>query len=315
MPYALDGGDSSLLAPVLIFTFKRLDSLKVLLNSLESNSEISETDLYVFSDLNTKEEDSEKVEDVRRFLREYSTNSAGYNSIEIIEASEHLGLAGSVISGVSRLIAQYGRVIVLEDDLVVSNNYLKYMNQSLDVYEKDDRIWSVSGYSPDIAFPRDYMKPVYLSYRATSWGWATWSDRWDSVDWEMKGYDSYRRRIVDRLRFCRGGNDLPSMLRAHMKGQIDSWAVRWCYHQSMQDKMSVTPVRSLVINSGFGVDATNCNEEIKERFGKEILDRETTDWSCTDLQPDRRITDGFKKMYDLTVYVRIRDKLRGIFGR
>ncbi len=299
-----------MLSPVAIFGYKRLDLLKKLISSLEENKEVSETDIYIFVDKNLNRKDDEEVRHVREYLKEYSYGNTKFKSVSIHEATEHKGLSNSVISGVTEIIDRYGRVIVLEDDLIVSRYFLYYMNQCLDYYENDDRIWSISGYSPNIDIPSDYDKTVYLSYRASSWGWATWSDRWSRVDWDMKDYKSYKWSLSKRVRFCRGGNDLPSMLRAFMNGKIDSWAVRWCYHQSKFDKMSVTPVRSLVINEGFDEDATHCNEEGEAIFGNISLCQELYDWRCPDLETDKDIVAACKSLNDLTFSIRIRDKIR-----
>ena len=299
-------------APIVLFTYKRLDSLKHLLDSLEMNPEAINSDLYIYSDLNEKENDSDKVAKVRCFLTDYRRNNTDFKSITVYEADKHKGLANSVISGVTEILERYGRVIVLEDDLVLSEYFLNYMNQCLDYYEKDDRIWSINGYSSHVKAPAEYVYPVFLDYRASSWGWATWKDRWERVDWSMPDYSSFRWNLRQRARFCRGGNDLPSMLKAYMRGKIDSWAIRWCYYQSRFDKYSITPVNTLVINEGFGDGATNCNDDSEELLGGGNLCQELLNWRCDDLVPARVMTDQVFNLYSLTLNIRIRDKIREI---
>ncbi len=157
-------------APVVIFTYKRLDSLRNLLISLEANEEAPQTDLYFFADLNEDQKDEKKVQDVRNYLSDYANCNNCFKNVCVYAAEKHMGLAESVISGVTKIIEKYGKVIVIEDDLITSKNFLKYMNQCLDYYENDRRIWSINGYSPDIPEKNRYEKPVYLDYRASSWG-------------------------------------------------------------------------------------------------------------------------------------------------
>lgn len=295
------------LAPVVVFTFKRLDNVKALLDSLGQNEEAAGTDLYIYSDLNEKKEDEDKVTAVRDFLRAFQHRNNQYKSITVIEAASHKGLAASVISGVTEILDKYGRVIVLEDDLIVSGYFLSYMNQCLDFYENDARIWSVSGYSPYVAQKEKYDKNVYLDYRASSWGWGTWKDRWEKVDWNVTDYQRFRYNPVMRAKFSRGGNDLPSMLREQMKGRIDSWAVRWVYSQSKNNMYSIAPVKTMVVNNGFGGDASNTGTEIKDKFGREELCQEFMEWKYQDIPFDKSLAKAMRKKYGLTVRTRIED--------
>ena len=299
-----------MLAPIVVFTFKRLDALKQLLHSLEENAEIMESDLYFFSDLNEKKEDEEQVIAVRSFLDEYKREKSKlYKSITIIQAEVHKGLADSIITGVSDIIDRYGEVIVLEDDLLLSRYFLLYMNQCLQYYKKNQKIWSVSGYSATIHAKEKYKKTVYLDYRAMSWGWATWEDRWRRINWDIPDYSRFRRNPISIAKLCRGGNDLPSMLREQANGKIDSWAVRWVYHQSMYNMYSVAPTKTLVINTGFGADATNCDGDTKEKYGGEILSQEECDWRYDDLSIDCRMAWGMYKKHSLSFHEMIKGKI------
>ena len=299
-------------SPVVLFTYKRLDLLKRVLSSLEKNEETLDTDLFIYADLNDKEEDSEKVRLVREFINKYSIDSHAFKTITVIPAKEHKGLANSVISGVSNVIKRFGKVIVLEDDLIVSRFFLKYMNQCLDYYERDDRIWSVNGYSPYVRAKKKYDKAVYLDYRAVSWGWGTWKDRWEMVDWSIPDYSSFVWNIVAKRKFCRGGNDLTGMLRAQMRGKIDSWAIRWCYYESRYDKYSVAPTESLVANDGFDEEATNCNNDSIKKFAISEFANRSCEWRIDDLRVDKDICRDLYRLYSVSIAIRIRDKYREI---
>ncbi len=301
-------------APIVIFLYCRPDKTAALFDSLIKNPLSSMSDVYVFSDGPKNEKAREGVEAVREYLADPSL-AGHFKSFTVDKAASNRGLAASVIDGVGRVIEEYERAIVLEDDLTVSPVFLDYMNSCLDHYKKDKRIFSISGYSPYLPSSSGYDKNVYLSYRASSWGWATWKDRWVMVDWSVSDYAAFKYDPAANRRFMRGGNDLPSMLRAQMKGKIDSWAVRFCYCQSRNDMLSVAPVRSLVSNSGFDGTGTNCLPGDESGFGRVNTDDEIREWCYDDLNTDPALTGDFYRYYHISIPVRIRDKVRELSGK
>lgn len=242
------------LAPLIIFTYNRLDTLEVSIKSLQENFLANQTDVFIFSDSARAEKDIELVNKVRKFL--HSIN--GFKSITIIERNENYGLAKNIIEGVTNIINQYEKVIVLEDDLLTSKNFLSYMNQALDFYENDERIFSISGYSSILPSLKTLDDDGYLSYRPSSWGWGTWKNEWIKNDWEVKDFDSFIKDKKSIKTFNRGGIDMARMLRHCMEGKNHSWAIRWSYTMYKLDKLCFYPKVSKVQNIGFGKDATNC---------------------------------------------------------
>ena len=241
-------------APIVVFAFNRLESLKACIYSLLCNSEACESDLIVFVDGSRegKDEEKKKVEDVRTFVKKI----AGFKSLTYRFSNINKGLAASIIDGVTKIINEKGKVIVVEDDLIVSNNFLSFMNQGLLKYENVDQVFSVCGYTNRVRIPQDYGFDAYFCPRSSSWGWATWKDRWESCDWEL----NYWNEVVKHAKaFNRwGGSDCFSMLKGWKTGQNQSWAIRFCYNQFMQNKVSLFPVISHVKNNGFDGDGANC---------------------------------------------------------
>ena len=240
-------------APIVLFAYKRLDTLKATVEALKRNVHAAESELIVYSDAAKNSNDEELVSAVRRYLHEIT----GFKSIEIREREKNYGLARSIIEGVSEVIDIHEKVIVVEDDLVTSKNFLCYMNQSLDFYEEKDKIFSIAGFTFPINFPSHYHHDIYFSYRASSWGWATWKNRWKRIDWAIKDYSRFQNDRSIQHAFNRGGDDLSRMLKRQMSGRGDSWAIRWCYNQFKLDLYTVYPVRSKVLNIGFGHEATH----------------------------------------------------------
>jgi hypothetical protein len=240
-------------APILLFTFKRLDTLKRALDRLRDNELARESDLIVFSDGAARETDKPQVALVRDYLKTID----GFKSVRIVEASGNLGLANSIIGGVSEVINIYGKVIVLEDDILTTPNFLSFMNEALRKYKDSPPVFSVSGYSFNLGGLGSTNADAYFVNRGWSWGWATWKDRWTGVDWSVKDYPSFAVDVKARRKFAEGGSDLNAMLRKQMEGKLDSWAIRWFYHQFRVSGLSLYPLLSKVYNDGFDEAATH----------------------------------------------------------
>lgn len=130
-----------LFAPVTLFVYKRLDLTKKTINSLLKNPEASGSDLIIYSDAPKSGKDKQQVDEVRAYLKTIT----GFNSVIIYESPVNKGLAASVIGGVTEVVNKYGRAIVLEDDMLVSSHFLKYMNDALELYKDDENVVSIHG--------------------------------------------------------------------------------------------------------------------------------------------------------------------------
>ncbi len=250
-------------APVAVFAYNRLDKLKNCIKSLEKCDLSLSTELHVFADGFKSEVDKSAVENVHAWIREYADNEKSvtgtphFKDINIYIREENAGLANSIIAGVSEIINVYGKIIVLEDDLVVSRGFLSYMNESLSYYEDEPFIWSIASYGNALKSLRRYNHDVYLLYLASSWGWATWKDRWNTVDWTVHEYEDVHSRGIIRKKLSRSGGRYYPMLQMQMNGEIDSWAIRWNCSAAMQDRMTIYPKVGYTTNDGYDGSGTH----------------------------------------------------------
>ncbi|WP_158974682.1 glycosyltransferase [Cellulophaga sp. L1A9] len=242
-------------APILLFTYKRLDALKNTIDALKKNELASDSDLFIFSDGPKQEKDKKIIEDIRVYLKTID----GFKSVTISASPTNKGLANSIIGGVSRVMEQSETVIVLEDDLLTTPNFLTYMNQALSKYTTEEKIFSISGYSFDLRIKDQNPNTTYLLNRGWSWGWATWRDRWEKVDWDVASYAEFSENKKERKEFAKGGSDLNAMLDKQMTGKLDSWAIRWFYHQFKIGGLTLYPLGSKIYNDGFDEFATHTN--------------------------------------------------------
>lgn len=253
------------LAPIALFVYNRPEHTRQTIDALMKNKLAEKSELFIFSDAPRNQDEISKVMEVRKYLRTIQ----GFKRVSIVEAEVNLGLANSIIAGVSNVLNKYEKIIVMEDDLVSSVNYLIFMNKALDVYEINKSIWAISGYNVPIIIPDNYKQEVYLSLRASSWGWATWNDRWDKCDWEIQDFNNLLNSRKKQILFNKGGHDLFHMLKSQMAGEIDSWAIRWTYNQFKNNCYSIYPVVSKIQNIGTDGSGIHCGVT---SINKTILD-------------------------------------------
>lgn len=241
------------LAPIVLFAYKRLWHLQQTVDALKKNELAKDSNLVIYSDGAKNQSEKDNVQIVRHYLK----TIRGFKSISIIERNQNLGLANSIITGVTEVLAKYRKIIVLEDDLISSTNFLAYINTALSFYEDNKNIFSVSGYNYPISIPEKYKDSVYVAYRCSSWGWGTWLNRWKKADWEVNDYKDFLSRPDEQKKFGRGGEDLVDMLEYQMKNYIDSWAIRWCYAHYKNDAFCLYPTVSKIKNIGLDRSGTH----------------------------------------------------------
>lgn len=245
-------------APIVLFVYNRPSHTYQTLEALKINTLASSSELFIYSDAAKNEQSEKKVAEVREIIKK----TTGFKNITIIERERNWGLANSVISGVTEVISKYGKAIVMEDDLISSSNFLLFMNNALNVYEEDNRIFSISGYSYPISIPSDYPHDVFLSYRGSSWGWAIWKNRWDMMDW-TKDKTTFIGDNAIFEDFKKGGEDLPKMLLNQFSGKIDSWAIRFAYIAHKYNKVHILPSVSKIQNIGQDLSGIHSNRTTK----------------------------------------------------
>jgi hypothetical protein len=231
---------------------------------LAANEGAEESDLFIYSDAPATAASEQSVRTVRGYLRTVT----GFRSVTVIEREKHMGLADSVIAGVTEVLSRADSVVVMEDDLLTTRNFLTFVNSALSTYERRPDVFSVTGYNYPLRMPSSYSEDVYLSYRSTSWGWGTWRDRWQKVDWAVSDFADFVRDPRAQELFRRGGDDLPRLLEMQMSGEIDSWSIRFDYAHYKHDAFCVHPVVSKVQNIGF--DGSGVHREESDYYHVEL---------------------------------------------
>lgn len=239
-------------APVALFAYMRPDHLATTVRTLACNPEAARTQLTVFCDGAKKPQHQSGVDAVRRL----AASIQGFASVTVVAREHNFGLAANVIDGVTRVVGEHGRVIVVEDDLMLSPYFLRYMNDALDRYTNDDRVISVHGY----VYPVQRMLPEAFFLRgADCWGWGTWRRGWAlfNPDGQILLNELKQRNLIKAFDF-NGAYGYSQMLESQIQGTNDSWAIRWHASAFLADKLTLYPGRSLVHNIGNDSSGTHC---------------------------------------------------------
>jgi len=242
-------------APIVLFVYNRPHHTRRTVEALRLNQLASKSDLIVYSD-GYKNDDS--FADVLA-VRDYLKTITGFNSIEIIEREKNYGLAKSIISGVTDVVNKYGKVIVLEDDIVADVMFLKYMNYSLDLYESSDNVWHVTGWNSPIGVVENNF--CFFWSMMECWGWGTWKNRWSMFEKnKFNSIDEVKKIGIKKFNFF-GTVPYYDQLLDNKEGSINTWAVYWYLSIFKNNGLCLAPYMSLVKNIGFDGSGENCQEK------------------------------------------------------
>lgn len=279
-------------APIILFVYNRPGLTLKTLTALSKNIDADNSNLFIFSDGPKNDKAISKINEVRKIIE----NVKGFNKVEIIASPKNKGLANSIITGVSQIINIYEKVIVLEDDLISAPNFLLYMNKALEFYKNDSRVYTIHGYCGNIKLPKNYKYDTYfVPTRTGSWGWATWKNVWNKVDWDLKDIDSFFGNKEQVKKFNYLGNDLTKMLKRQIAHEIDTWDAQLCYHLLKNNAYSIYPVNSKIQNNGTGEVGTH--NTYTNYFDVDLINSEQIDFNFAN-NPDENMIINLKSFLD-----------------
>ncbi len=255
------------LAPIILFVYNRKDHTEKTIEALKKNDLAGESELFIYSDAAKNAANFDAVEEVREYIKTVN----GFKSVTIIERENNMGLAKSVILGVSEIVNKYGKVIVLEDDLITAPQFLKYMNKNLENYEEVEDVISIHGYN----YPIKIIEKQFFLKGADCWGWATWKRGWDLFE---ENGEKLLKELKDggQIREFNFNNsyNYSGMLEDFINGKNSSWAVRWYASAFLKDKYTLYPGKSLVKNIGLDNTGTHSGYQKETFFNNETFTSE-----------------------------------------
>ena len=260
-------------APIALFTYNRADHTQRAVESLLQNAEAKDSDLFIFSDGAKNEKAIKGVEDNRKYIH----NVIGFKSVTIVEREKNWGLANSLIAGITDVISKYCRVIVVEDDLILSPYFLKFMNEGLEKYKDDDRVSSISGFIPNV---EEKLPETFFLRFFHCWGWATWDRAWSLLNNDV-------RYLLRKLRFKSNDFSLDGsmgsygILYCHKLGLVDSWYIRLYASFYLKGKLTLYPGKPMVENGGLDGSGTHCR---KAEYNTNIVHPEVVPIQIKDIE-------------------------------
>lgn len=259
------------LAPIALFVYNRPQHTRRTLKFLQQNLLADESRLYIFSDAAKNPSQQAAVNEVRELIK----NTTGFKSVKITEQKENLGLANSIIEGVTQLVNDYGKVIVFEDDLLSSPHTLQYFNQALKKYQNEQKLMHISAYMYPLA-GADALPETFLYRAAHSWGWATWQRAWvnfnPDIDNLIAQFD--KQKINDFS--IDGTMNFWKQMQQFKAGKNNSWAIRWYASIFLKNGLTLNPTKSLIHNIGH--DGTGIHSNIEKTYSVNINQKQIEDF-------------------------------------
>ena len=231
------------LAPIVIFTYNRPKNLSELLNSLQDNDLANNSIVYFFVDFPKNIKDKNANDEVLKIVN----RSWKFKEKYIVLRKENLGIRDNIVDGVSTILKNYEKIIVLEEDLVVGKYFLEFMNTALTKFKNQSNVWHISGYNYKVNNP--FGNSSFLTKHMSCWGWGTWRENWLCLDKNMLNNIN-----IEQIKEFNFNNLIKSnyeQLHSNQVGKIKTWAIFWQQTIFLNKGYCLMPTRSLVVNTGF----------------------------------------------------------------
>jgi glycosyltransferase involved in cell wall biosynthesis len=240
-------------APIVLFVYNRPRLLKQTLDALAANEGAAESTLFVYADGPKPNADEEQLKRIRE-VREMVMEEKRFGKVVVRTSEENKGLADSVIRGVTEVTNEFGRTIVIEDDVITSRYFLRFMNDALTKYENEERVLSVGSWNY-------FFKPQtenFFMNMPDCIAWATWKRAWDKFEHDSKFliHELERANRVKEFNL-KGRFNFMAMLQASAEAKVSSWAIRWTAVAALRNSLTIYPSVSMTKHIGYGFDSSN----------------------------------------------------------
>ena len=294
--------------PIAVFTYNRAEHTERVLKSLANCARLDECLLHIYCDGPKSENQAPSVEASRKVVREHATRLGAH----VIERNTNVGLARSVVDGVTDLCSRFGRVIVVEDDLVLNAAFIDYMLQSLDRYAEAANVYQISGYMFPVSQPAS--PDAFFLPLITTWGWATWARAWKVFDWDTSDATERLRDAATRRSFnLNGVYPYAEMLEATLQGEHDSWGILFWWAVFKAGGLVLHPRKSLVWNGG--TDATGTHRGNQLWANQSLSEFAADEWSADGFVMPEKVTVDEAAFAKVVQHLKSEHSSGGLFER
>ena len=249
-------------APIAFFCFNRADKTKEVLEALAKNDLAAESEIFIFCDGPRNIKDLPALKEVHQVIDEIS----GFKTKHILKRELNYGIKNSITSGIRAVLENSENIIVVEDDILTAKNFLRFINEGLQFYKNSSQVWCVAGfnYSPKIIeYPKNYSADIFFAKgRNCAWGWGTWRDRWQKIDFEVRDYAEFVKDKNLVKEFNKPGSNMAEMLKFQMQKKIDTWDIQMSYSMFKNNAYTLHPLKTLVKNIGFDNSGTHTTSDL-----------------------------------------------------
>ena len=252
-------------APITLFVHARPDRAAAALDAIKQCELADQSCLTIFCDGPSTPDEQDDVDRVRAI----ANNTVGFKHLDVVEFEEHKGRSQLICDAVSQITGSHGRVVVVEDDLIVSPHFLRYINDGLDKYATEESVVSICGYSYN---SQSDLSETYLLPGAHSWGWATWRRGWELFRSDANGLvkDVTEQGLI--YEFDSGGAEpMTQLLSESARNDELSWSLCWMASAILVDKLTLHPGRSLVAHRDYSTKAAAVAPVIKSPLSSDAV--------------------------------------------
>ncbi len=286
------------LSPIILFVYNRPWHTKQTIEALQKNELAQNSELFIHSDGYKSNKDKENVKKVRKYIKTID----GFKKIKIIEQNKNLGLTNSIVSGVTNIINKFGKIIVLEDDLITSPYFLKFMNNALNFYEKEKKVWHISGWNYPINTAK--LPDTFLWRTMNCWGWGTWADRWKYYEKNIeKTINTFSKKDIKRFNID-GMENFWEQVLSNKRKKIDTWDIFWYTTIFKKNGLCLNPTQTFVKNIGLDGSGIHCG--ITKIFDNDLSYKQKIKFNQK-LVEDKKALKRIKKFFIIKKIKRIKN--------
>ena len=244
-------------APVVMISYNRPDLVRMTMRNVAQAETVENRAITMYIDGPRNESDRIKQDEIERIVSGYQKE---LSQLRIVRREKNLGCRKNIVSAITEALDYYGRAIIVEDDILISRSFLRYMDAALEFYKNDKHIWCINAYqNPYFKVPKNYAYDIYLNPVNMCWGWGTWRDRWEEVDFDMKDWTKDRQDEDLIMRLNKAGRYIIPLLEAQYAGRLKTWDIQCTYHVVKHGYRCVEPIYQLSKNIGFGPGGEHCD--------------------------------------------------------
>jgi hypothetical protein len=301
--------------PIVLITFKRPTLVSLNLNIIKK---IKPKYLYILSDGAKNNIEYKKVEQCRKII-----NKIKWCKFEKKFFEKNIGLKYIGPAALNWVFQKHKKAIILEDDTIPELSFFFYCEKLLKKYKDIKKISQISGTNILDAktiigykelFNINNKESYFFSKYSNIWGWATWKDRWEDYDVEMKKWINFNKLKQQCYSISEYKWWKKMFNKAFTKKNYHDWDYQWTFANFLKERLSVVPYYNLICNKG-DFDASGFNS-------KKLFHLQTCNMNFPMQHPKKIILNDYldkiicSRIYSMpSLIYRIKKKLKNIITK